>query len=462
MKKKLKWCSLLILFLLCLIVIPITFSKYTKSFNRSITVNVRKPEYKIKFNANGGTGTMANLDMVYGTAKNLTANTFTRTNANFLGWNTKADGTGTSYSDKQSVKNLSSTDKDTVNLYAKWQLRYTVTFNSNGGSSVPSQNVFDGLTATKPSDPTKPDYIFDGWQLNGADYNFATPVTGNITLTAKWKSTSTLLDGLALSAKIRSLANNGATISDAYKYEDSKTKAIKYATETQYEAMKSSLNDARNLISTPGSPEKTYAWFDSSTGTTYFYSEAGKIYMNPDSQKIFAKMPNLTDISALANFDTSKVTDTNRLFQNSNKLVNLSPIAGWDVSKVTDMRFMFGISSTTDKMALTDKSLESLANWDVSSVLDFNQMFKSCRNITKLDSLARWNVSSAKDFEQMFNYCTGLTDAKAIEGWDVTNVTNFNKMFDHTTNLTANGDNRPIFTSRPGTWDNNGTYKPST
>lgn len=77
--------------------------------------------YSIKFNANGGSGTMSNLSMTYGTAKNLTANAFTRTGYFFKGWNTRADGSGTSYTDKQSVNYLTSTNGATFNLYAYWE-----------------------------------------------------------------------------------------------------------------------------------------------------------------------------------------------------------------------------------------------------------------------------------------------------------------------------------------------------
>ena len=63
---------------------------------------------------------------------------------------------------------------------------YTVTFNSNGGSAVSSQTIPSGSTATEPSAPTKDGYTFVKWQKEGADYNFSTPVTGNITLDAVW------------------------------------------------------------------------------------------------------------------------------------------------------------------------------------------------------------------------------------------------------------------------------------
>ena len=64
---------------------------------------------------------------------------------------------------------------------------YTITFNSNGGSAVAEQNVGCGGTATEPDPaPTRLNYDFEGWQLNGVDYNFATVVSEDITLDAVW------------------------------------------------------------------------------------------------------------------------------------------------------------------------------------------------------------------------------------------------------------------------------------
>lgn len=66
---------------------------------------------------------------------------------------------------------------------------YTVTYESNGGRTVPSQTVKYNETANKPADPTKSGYTFAGWYTEEKltnKYDFATPVTGNITLYAKW------------------------------------------------------------------------------------------------------------------------------------------------------------------------------------------------------------------------------------------------------------------------------------
>ena len=66
---------------------------------------------------------------------------------------------------------------------------FVVTFDSNGGSVVPSQKVEKGKSATIPKNPTKKGYSFGGWFLNLKDinsYNFSSEVTKNITLKAKW------------------------------------------------------------------------------------------------------------------------------------------------------------------------------------------------------------------------------------------------------------------------------------
>ena len=83
--------------------------------------------YTIKFNANcptgtTATGTMNNLAMVYGTAKNLTKNAFGCSGRTFAGWALNTAGTGDSYDDQESVSNLTTTNGATVNLYAKWRL----------------------------------------------------------------------------------------------------------------------------------------------------------------------------------------------------------------------------------------------------------------------------------------------------------------------------------------------------
>jgi hypothetical protein len=73
-------------------------------------------DYVVSFDANGGTGTMAGQNFAWNTTQVLNANTFTRKGYFFVEWNTKPDGSGDSYDDKQAVSNLGN-----VTLYAQWK-----------------------------------------------------------------------------------------------------------------------------------------------------------------------------------------------------------------------------------------------------------------------------------------------------------------------------------------------------
>lgn len=67
---------------------------------------------------------------------------------------------------------------------------FSVTFNTNGGSSITSQSVKDGELATKPSNPTKSNARFIGWYSNEGltvEFDFSTPITANTTIYAKWE-----------------------------------------------------------------------------------------------------------------------------------------------------------------------------------------------------------------------------------------------------------------------------------
>ncbi|KAK3604922.1 hypothetical protein CHS0354_000585 [Potamilus streckersoni] len=68
--------------------------------------------------------------------------------------------------------------------------KYTITFNSNGGSNVENITVTSGNKATKPTDPTRANYLFVGWYKETelkTSFNFDTEtITANITLYAKW------------------------------------------------------------------------------------------------------------------------------------------------------------------------------------------------------------------------------------------------------------------------------------
>ena len=107
--------------------------------------------YTIRYNGNGNTsGSTASSTHTYDTEKELTANGYIKDGYTFAGWNTKEDGTGTNYADKEVVKNLTSNNKGTIDLYAKWEAgTYKVSFDGNMYSTT--TRTVNGLTITYDS-----------------------------------------------------------------------------------------------------------------------------------------------------------------------------------------------------------------------------------------------------------------------------------------------------------------------
>lgn len=89
--------------------------------SKSLFAQWKPIEYKIRYYGNGADGSMKASVATYDKNKTLRTNTFSRKGYIYTGWNTKKDGSGKSYKDKQKVKNLTSTDGNTVRLYAQWK-----------------------------------------------------------------------------------------------------------------------------------------------------------------------------------------------------------------------------------------------------------------------------------------------------------------------------------------------------
>jgi uncharacterized repeat protein (TIGR02543 family) len=97
----------------------------------AVRADFKANAYNVVFKANGGKGSMKKQDFAYGTKKALAANAFTRNSYSFVGWNTKANGSGKAYKNKQSVKNLASKDGAKVTLYAQWKKAATPAINAS-------------------------------------------------------------------------------------------------------------------------------------------------------------------------------------------------------------------------------------------------------------------------------------------------------------------------------------------
>lgn len=183
----------------------------------TITYNSNQPS------ASAGTisGSTASSTHTYDTAKALTANGYSLTGWTFTGWNTAQNGSGTSYADKTSVKNLTDANNGTITLYAQWAPNtYKVTLDKQGAtggtseywyqyetqnpcyyynsSTISLSTCLNGSPGDKIVIPTKSKFVYQGYftqtggggtqyvHANGNTINnlYKTNV-GNITLFAK-------------------------------------------------------------------------------------------------------------------------------------------------------------------------------------------------------------------------------------------------------------------------------------
>lgn len=90
--------------------------------SRSVTASISVPvlaAVTISFNANGGSGSVSSISTYYGVSNTVPANGYTRTGYTFSSWNTKADGSGTSYAPGAKI-----TPTASLTLYAQWQTTY--------------------------------------------------------------------------------------------------------------------------------------------------------------------------------------------------------------------------------------------------------------------------------------------------------------------------------------------------
>jgi hypothetical protein len=184
-----------------------------------------------------------------------------------------------------------------------------------------------------------------------------------------------------------------------------------------------------------------------------------------DMKNMFWNNDRLSSFHGLEYWDVSSVTSMSGMFgmgpgraRYNNAVVDLSPLSRWNVSNVEDMSFMFQNNNIA--------SFLPLSNWNVGNVKNFNNSFNqtSASTTTSLAGLENWDVSSATNVSSMFADSVSLTDASAINGWDVRGVVlgtgnestieGFNQMF-------INSPAHPTFTLRPGTWNSNGTFIPS-
>lgn len=170
--------------------------------NEEVTLD----KYTIIFNGNGNSGgSTSSVECTYNKECQLAHNEFIKTGYIFDKWNTKADGTGTDYTEEQQVNNLAVTLGNPVTLYAMWRpITYTIIFNGNsntGGSTANKICNRDSNCILTNNGFTKTNYKFLGWATsaggakvynNKASVNNLAVAGGSIDLYAVWRDNTNI------------------------------------------------------------------------------------------------------------------------------------------------------------------------------------------------------------------------------------------------------------------------------
>jgi uncharacterized repeat protein (TIGR02543 family) len=139
------------------------------------------PQFTVTFNTNGGSPVPPSQTVTQGGTVTPPADPI-RNGYVFDGWYSDNDFTEMYIFANQIYSNTA--------IYAKWLQQFTVTFNSNGGSTVPTQKVTQGGKVTPPSNnPTQDGFVFDGWYSDNdftTEYDFNAEIYSDTAIYAKW------------------------------------------------------------------------------------------------------------------------------------------------------------------------------------------------------------------------------------------------------------------------------------
>ena len=148
-------------------------------------------------------------DVEYGSTVTLPADPTAPAGQTFIGWFYTEGGVERQFTAATPVTG-------DMTVYAKWEgTKYTVTFMDGTTEYHKITDVSYNATVALPTAPVKTGFVFDGWfDADGNEFTASTPVTANLTVTAKWieaKYTVTFMDGATEYHKITDVAH-GATV----------------------------------------------------------------------------------------------------------------------------------------------------------------------------------------------------------------------------------------------------------
>lgn len=176
-----------------------TFTGWSKDVSHvtgdmTVQAQYEPVRYTVNYDANGGTGSMPASTLTYDSPQALPAIGFTKAGYSFTGWNTRKDGSGRTFTDKQTVSDLLTHEGASGTLYAQWTPTppvVTVVFHSNDGGAdetvkrVWASNNLDMKAIGLPDGWTKKGFVFHGWNLaadgSGVEYKAGESLYGRMT-----------------------------------------------------------------------------------------------------------------------------------------------------------------------------------------------------------------------------------------------------------------------------------------
>ena len=396
--------------------------------------------YNIVFHQNhdgvaGSTNSMTNV--AYNETRTLSQNGFALEHYKYMGWNTATDGTGTPYEDGASIKNLTTTDGATIDLYAQWKERTAMLDTGANINKIMREQFTDAITFSHYT-AGEPDFetITNEVDIALPTSNF--PVyawvdNGNL----YWWSEADKPTMNVNSANFFNGVHNAGTASAPNNVANSLSK-LESIDMTGLDA--SAAKDMTRLFAnTKALNSLNLSDFDSSSATNMDGMFYGTALKNVDLSLIeagnvtsMASMFQSTKFDALdfSNFDTHNVKLMSNMFTSA-VMTNLD-LSTLDTSSVTNMANMFKSSNITT-LTFFDTENPTATKFDTSKVTTISEMFRESK--TKTLDLSQFNTSAVTNMYGVF-YSAAVSDLN-VSNWDTSNVTSMYIMFFAAANLTS-------------------------
>lgn len=171
-------------------------------------------------------------------------------------------------------------------------------------------------------------------------------------------------------------------------------------------------------------------WADHAAQVTAVHT-TGVVVLPAAASRLFQNMTNLTDISGLANFDTSNAKTMHSMFSGCRNLADLTPLSSWNTTNIQNLGYMFaGCWKIT--------TLEPLAAWRLPKAYHLQAMFQDCYELEDITATANWELGPAViQTGWMFRDCHSLSDISALASWRITRIQQTSGMFQSCFNITS-------------------------